>query len=116
MVRFNQYSRRVSLEFRAPGLESFNNSEQLFVEDVVVAFSWGHTTRVISNRFPEVVVKLGEDSADSTVRSVCFHTGLKIRVIVCKDWGFFELGLKVLKGFFALGSLDKSMIFLSKGC
>ena len=83
----------------APGLQSTNDSEHLFVIDLVVAFYIAHRLRVKSNRVPfTILTLLRQNCAGSKPRCIDFNVGLAVWIIHSQDRAFGEVTLELIKG------------------
>ena len=99
VVRLNLEHTGKSLKVMAPGLQSTNDSEHLFVVDLVVAFCIAHRLRVKSNGVPFTVLPLlRQNCASGEPRCIDFNTGFAVWVVHAQDRAFGEATLELIKG------------------
>ena len=93
VIRDNIDWRGGALKEVAPGFESFEDSKEFLVMDVVVAFGFCHRLGAIGDRVPETIrVFLGDHATGSIAGCVNFNTSGERRVPDGENWLRSESG------------------------
>jgi hypothetical protein len=117
VVRVDSERMCSSLEVSTPFLDGCDDSEHLFVVDLVVELCSSEFAGVERDRVQNAIsTGLGENSSDSEVGSIGLDRGRAIRVEVGEHWSSGEGVLQLVKSLASWTVKSERMILLEESC